>query len=248
MPDPMHFDRHAGLYDRARPPYPDALRDRLAEMGLLVAGRRAVDLGAGSGQATRLLVEAGMDVTAIEPGSALAARLRQALPGVRVLQTTAERAGLAPASFDLATAATSVHWFDLDAVLPKLHTALVPSGRLAVWRTVYGDPAAPPTPFRERVARIAAERDAPPRPGPGETETAEWGRRLSARGLFRVTHVEEFRWSVDLDADAVAALFTTFSDWSAAEAEEAARAVRELGGVVTEHYVTPLLVLDRVDR
>lgn len=246
MPDPMHFERHADLYDRARPPYPDALWQRLTELGLLVPGRRAVDLGAGSGQATRGLVDAGLAVTAVEPGAALATRLRRALPGVRVVQATAEDAELPPASFEVATVATAVHWFELDAVLPKLHAALIPGGRLAVWRNAYGDPSVPVSAFRERVSAIVARRKAPPRPSPDETDTARWARLLEAGGYFRTAHIAEFAWSIDLDAEAVAALFTSFSDWSRDEAEEAADAVRDLGGTVTEHYLTPLIVLDRV--
>jgi hypothetical protein len=42
-------------------------------------------------------------------------------------------------------------------------------------------------------------------------------------------------------------LFTTFSNWSAAEVDEAARAARDLGGSVIEHYETPLIVLRRND-
>lgn len=247
MPDPMHFERHARLYDRARPPYPEALWRRLGELGLLVPGHRAVDLGAGSGQATRMLAAAGLQVTAVEPGAALARELRRNVPAARVIEETVEEAELPPASFELATAATAIHWFDLDVVLPALHAALVPGGRLAVWRNAYGDPRAPVTPFREQVGRIVARRDAPPRPGPGETETARWARELSAGGWFEPVDVEEFRWDVDLDEDAVRGLFTTFSDWTAEEADEAARAVRDLGGTVTEHYVTPLIVLDRVE-
>lgn len=244
MPDPMHFDRLAELYERARPPYPPALIDRLAGLGLLRAGARALDLGAGSGQATRILVEARMDVTAVEPGPALGSRLHDTLPSVRVLHATAEAADLPPATFDLVTVATAVHWFDLDVVLPKLHRSLTTDGRLVVWRTVYGDPSVPPGPFRRRVQEIADARDAAPRPQPDESDTERWARVLESGGLFRTIHVEEFAWAVDLDEAGVRDLFTTFSDWTAAEAEEAARAVRDLGGTVTEHYLSPLLVLE----
>lgn len=246
MPDPQHFDRHAELYDRARLPYPDALGSRLTQLGLLVAGYRALDLGAGSGQATRILVDAGMDVTAVEPGPALAGILRQRLPGIHVIEATAEAAELPAATFDLATVATAVHWFDLDVVLPKLHTTLRPGGRLAVWRNVYGDRAVPPSPFRQRLGEIVARRDAPPRPGPDEAETTRWAALLESNGFFETVHVEEFRWSIELDEDAVRGLFTTFSDWSEAEADQAGLAVRDLGGRVTEHYLTPLIVLSRV--
>jgi SAM-dependent methyltransferase len=246
MPDPMHFDRHADLYDRARPPYPAALTERLAALGLLRAGARALDLGAGSGQATRILVDAGMDVTAVEPGAALAARLHESLPAVRVVRSSAEDADLPAAAFDLVTVATAVHWFDLDIVLPKLHRALASDGRLAVWRNAYGDPSVPPGRFRRRVQEIVDARDAPSRPQPDETDTQRWAAALESGGLFRTTHREEFSWAVELDEAGVRDIFTTFSDWTAAEAEKAGHAVRELGGTVTEHYLTPLLVLERV--
>ena len=246
MPDPRHFDLHAEVYERARPPYPAALWQRLRELGLLRPGVRVVDLGAGTGQATGPLLRAGASVTAVEPGPALAERLRRRWPQATVHVATAESAPLAPASFDLAVAATSVHWFDLDAVLPALHRALVPGGCFAVWRTAFGDPSAAVTPFRERVARITARRGGEPRPGPGELETGAWVERLTRSGHFTATRVEHFRWSVELGTGQVRDLFTTFSDWSTAEVEEAARAVDELGGQVLEHYVTPLIVLERV--
>ena len=46
-----------------------------------------------------------------------------------------------------------------------------------------------------------------------------------------------------LDAQAVGRLFRTFSDWSQAEVEHAVAAVTDLGGTVTEHYSSWLLVL-----
>lgn len=247
MPDPQHFDAHAAVYDRARPPYPQALWDRLRGLGVLQPGVRVLELGAGSGLATGPLVDAGAVVTAVEPGPALAALVRSRWPDVTVHVATAEQADLPDASFDLAVAATSVHWFDLDVVLPRLHRALVPGGTFAVWRHVFGDPHAPVTAFRGRVADVVAQRGAvPPRPGPGELDTDGWARRLSAGGWFDVVHVEELPWGVDLDADQVHDLFTTFSDWRPHEVDAVAQAVRDLGGRVSEHYLTPLVVLARV--
>lgn len=249
MPDPLHFDRHSTVYERARPPYPDALWERLRELGVLGPGVRVLELGAGAGLATGPMLGAGALVTAVEPGPRLADRLRHLWPAATVLVGAAEHVPLPDGAFDVAVAATAVHWFDLDVVLPRLHRALVPGGRFAVWRHTFGDPAAALTPFRERVRTIAAHRvGEKPRPGPGELETDAWVRRLSDGGLFAAAHVEEFRWSVDLSAEQIHDLFTTFSDWSAAEVDEAAQAVRDLGGWVTEHYLTPLVVLDRVPR
>lgn len=246
VPDPGHFEAHAEIYERARPPYPAPLWSRLSELGLLHTGVRVLELGAGTGQATGPLVDVGATVLAVEPGSSLAERLRRRWPQVEVVIDTAERAILPSDAFDLAVAATAVHWFDLQVVLPKLHAALVPGGHFIVWRTAFGDPSVPRTPFRDVVQQIVARRHEPRRPGPGELDTGAWVARLTRSGHFRVTHVEQFAWAVELDAGQVRDLFTTFSDWSADEADEAAAAAELLGGRVLEHYITPLIVLERI--
>nr|WP_272914084.1 class I SAM-dependent methyltransferase [Ornithinimicrobium cerasi] len=205
-----------------------------------------MELGAGSGQATGPMLRAGATVTAVEPGPALAALLKQRWPEVIVYLGTAEAVVLPDAAFDLAVVATAIHWFDLPVVLPKLHRTVVPGGHLAVCRTAFGNPAAPLTAFRERVSQIAARRTPVPSGStPGELDTASWARRLTASGHFVTTHVEEFAWTVELTTAQVKDLFTTFSNWTAAEVEEAACAVEDLGGMVLEHYLTPLILMRR---
>jgi hypothetical protein len=167
------------------------------------------------------------------------------VPTADVLDARAEDVDLAVDRFDRVVVATAVHWLDLDVVLPKVHQALVPEGQIAVWRTVFGDPEVS-TPFRREVAKIVGRRTTPQRPSGLDTEPLVDA--LTRTGHLVLRHVETFRWSLDLATDQVRGLFTTFSDWSAAEVEEAARAVDRLGGVVTEHYVTPLVVLERADR
>jgi SAM-dependent methyltransferase len=244
-PDPAHFDRHWAIYDRARPPYPEELWQRLRQFELLPRGGNSLELGAGTGQATGRLLAEGMRVTAVEPGPRLAAGLRERFPQVRVLETTAENAVLPDGAFDVAVAATSIHWMDLSVVLPRIHRALAPGGHLLVWRNVFGDPRADTTLFRQRVSEITARRREPRRPEPADVDTDGWVARLESGGLFRSLHVEEFRWDVTLDAGRVRDLFTTFSDWSPSEVAEAERAVIALGGRVVEHYLTPLVVLVR---
>lgn len=195
MGNPMHFDALADAYASARPPYPAELWERVRRTGLVAPGRRAVDLGAGTGEATGPLLAAGVDVVAVEPGTQLAAVLAARHPTAEVVVARAEDAELGRAAFDLAVAATSIHWMDLDALLPRLHRALVPAGRFLVWRHVFGDPAAEPTAFRDRVARIVARRSRPPRAGNPEA-VRETAARLTASGLFAVEDIGEYRWSM----------------------------------------------------
>jgi SAM-dependent methyltransferase len=243
--DPLRFEANAETYSRARPPYPAALWERIGELGLLHPGGRALDLGAGTGQATGPLVAAGLQVTAVEPGPRLAAELRAAHPTVEVLHTRAEdldALGLEAGSFDLVVAATSIHWINLDVVLPTVRRLLRPGGTFAVWRNVFGDPTRS-TPFRDQVEAIVREREAPPRPGPDADDVDAMTDALTRSGMFSVDEVRRYRWSIELDEEHVRLLFTTFSDWSADEVDRAAAAVADLGGTVVEHYGSWLVVL-----
>lgn len=142
-------------------------------------------------------------------------------------------------------AATSIHWLDLDVVLPAVHRALTADGTFLVWRNVFGDRAVP-TPFRARVEEIAAARTRPPRPGPDHEDAQGAVAALTRSGLFRADPVRTFRWKVDLDEHQVHRLFTTFSEWTPDEVDAAARAVRDLGGTVREHYLSWLVALHPV--
>jgi SAM-dependent methyltransferase len=239
----MHFESLADEYDAARPPYPVALWDEIRRLGVLQAGHRALDVGAGSGQATGPLIAAGLEVTAVEPGTRLAGHIRDAYPAATVLGGRAEDVELSPASFDLVVVATAIHWLDVDVVLPKLRRALTSDGMLLVWRTVFGDPRAAATPFRERVQRIVAERRGSRATAWDAEDGDATARVLGSSGLFAVDSVSTFRWSTELDAPSVRRLFATFSDWSPEEVQRAAVAVEELGGTVLEHYLSWLIVL-----
>jgi SAM-dependent methyltransferase len=238
----MHFDEMAESYRRARPPYPAELWADVVATGLVGPGRRALDLGAGTGEATGELLARGMDVVAVEPGPRLADALTARHPQASVLRLRAEDIEPDAASFDLVVAATSIHWMDLDRVLPVVRRALKPAGRLLVWRNVFGDADADVTPFRREVQRIVDRRGAAQRE---RTESlAATTDALAASGLFAIESTHRYRWSIELTTAQVRGLFSTFSDWSPVEVDEAAAAVGDLGGRVIEHYSSWLLVAE----
>lgn len=123
------FGRAAGEYERARPGYPSAVIDLLAETGGLDRGRLVVDLAAGTGKLTRLLGSSGATVIAVEPVAAMA----ESLVGTRLITAaTAEALPLRTEVVDLLTAAQAFHWFDAAAAMDEVRRVVRPGGWLAV--------------------------------------------------------------------------------------------------------------------
>ena len=82
MPSPTEprrsFDGVAEIYHGIRPSYPPPMFDELFR--LLPSHPAILEVGPGTGQATRDLLSRGADVCAVEIGPAMAAKLREVLP------------------------------------------------------------------------------------------------------------------------------------------------------------------------
>jgi SAM-dependent methyltransferase len=102
----------------------------------LVGSQRStvVELGAGTGKLTGLLVDAGHDVIATDPLPEMLGHLRSRVPGARVAVAGAEAIPLASRTADVVVCAQSFHWFDHEVALPEIARVLRPGGVLAlVW-------------------------------------------------------------------------------------------------------------------
>lgn len=256
----MSFNAAADVYHRGRPPYPSAVFDLLAERCGLVAGARVLEIGAGSGLATGPLLAAGASVVAVEPGADLAAILTAAYPGERleVVVGDFETADV-PGGFDLAVAATSLHWLDPEIAIRRLGALVVPGGWLAAWWNEFGD-IARPTRFRDRLD--AVYRDLlPNEPAYKDSrshvlDTDRWRRVLSAGGWFGDVAVEVVTWHQVLMAATARDLWSTFPNIAelAAPAREeflarlGALVDEEPGGVVEDPRLTVLYTARRADR
>ncbi|MGH9112083.1 MAG: class I SAM-dependent methyltransferase [Acidimicrobiales bacterium] len=130
------FDHNAEAYEAARPSYPAEAVAHIVGHGQIGPGRRVLDLAAGTGKLTRLLVPTGAEVEAVEPVAAMRGRLRALLPDVEVHDGTAEAVPLGDQSIDAVTVAQAFHWFDALAALGELRRVLRPGGHLfLVWNT-----------------------------------------------------------------------------------------------------------------
>ncbi len=124
------FGLAAASYQHGRPGYPQAL------IGSAVPrqARKVLDLGAGTGKLTRLLVDAGLDVTAVEPDAGMRAQLAAAVPKAAVRAGSAEHIPLSDGAVDAVVVAHAWHWFDPALAVPEIARVLAPGGTLAlVW-------------------------------------------------------------------------------------------------------------------
>jgi SAM-dependent methyltransferase len=126
----LSFGAAAEAYERFRPGYPAELFDLV----MTYAGqpvRTALEIGAGTGKATRLFAERGVAVTATDPDGAMLAELRKHVPdNVKTVEAALE--DLRPGqSYGLVYAAAALHWTNPDGRWPRLAALLEPGGVFA---------------------------------------------------------------------------------------------------------------------
>jgi ubiquinone/menaquinone biosynthesis C-methylase UbiE len=126
------FERASDAYERGRPDYPQAAIDHLRHALALHRDASVLDLGAGTGKLTKLLLGSAARIIAVEPVAAMRAKLSEVVPQAEVLEGTAEAIPLPAASVDAAVVAQAFHWFDAAKALAELHRVLKPKGRLAI--------------------------------------------------------------------------------------------------------------------
>ena len=127
------YERIAGDYRKARPPYPERLVATIA--GWLPEGPvEALDVGAGTGIGTRALagvLGSRASILAVEPSPAMR-REAEAAPGIRWIDGRAEALPARDASVDLVFSAQALHWFDRPAFWRECGRVLKPGGAVAI--------------------------------------------------------------------------------------------------------------------
>ena len=122
------FDQEAERYDRFRPTYPDAVIDEV--LGPAPSGLAVLDVGCGTGIASRQLAQRGATVLGVDVAPRMAELARS--HGIAVELSPFEAWDPAGRTFDRITSAQAWHWLDLPVATAKAASLLRPGGRLCL--------------------------------------------------------------------------------------------------------------------
>jgi SAM-dependent methyltransferase len=215
------FGGVASHYERYRPGPPVAAVDWILPSHV----GRVVDLGAGTGALSRLLIDKADEVVAVEPDDRMRSVLASEVPGIRVVAGRGESMPIPDGFADAVLASSSWHWMDPVPALHEVGRVLVPGGVLgALWSGP--DPEGPflvqAQAFLAGRSRTGSDSGGPDEEGdPGDSEVAGLimgdARRpaltleIPAGVPFDPPEHEAFTWDVALNADELIGLLGTFS-------------------------------------
>jgi SAM-dependent methyltransferase len=210
-PQGLAFDRVAEDYDRGRPGWPTGVIDG-------IDGETVLDLAAGSGKLTALLLEHFPQVIAVEPLAGMRAVLERNVPGAESLPGSAERIPLDDRSVDAVFVAEAFHWFDSTLAAREVTRVLRPGGTLVVcfneWLTGY----VPHLPPAAKAALESCWSRLPP-PGGPKVESGLW--KLGLRDAPFTPLVESScKHEFETDRDGVIAYYLSTSSTAQLEAAE----------------------------
>jgi SAM-dependent methyltransferase len=256
------FNEVPELYDRVRPGYPDELFADFVAITGIDERSSVLEIGCGTGQATRALGEIGCSVTAVERGTEMARVARERLShlsNVRVETSSFEDWPDRGRRFDALVAAASWHWVDPSIGWPKASEVLHPGG----WMALIGNIVVRRRGEPEVYAQTADlhEAFAPGNPGWGHppfeddvrATTDGWGPGIDPAGFFGPTIVRFYPTVQSFDGDGFADLLRTTSLYRELDREVreplldaiAERIRTRLGDRVLRRYVSVLRVGQR---
>ena len=203
------LDRWPEDYELGRPGWPPGVVDPPG----LPTTTSVLDLGAGTGKLTRLLVSVFGRVVAVEPAEAMRRVLVSLCPEAEVLAGTAQEIPLTDGSVDAVFAAEAFHWFDDVHGLAEIARVLRPRGALVL---MWNLPAGPWEPSIANVEQLLHERG--PKPGEVSYDPLDLAGPGVASGEWQLVFADspfeplrEARWPnpQTLDRDGLVAFFAS---------------------------------------
>ena len=129
------FNTAATLYEDIRPGYPEELIRDVIDLSGLENHSRILEIGCGTGKATRSFAERGYELVCLDIGTDLIAVARERLgkyPNASFVQQAFEE-WKPEGTFDLIISATAFHWVDPKVRYLRASEALRSNGSLAIF-------------------------------------------------------------------------------------------------------------------
>jgi SAM-dependent methyltransferase len=258
MEERFAFDQVANVYKVARPDYPEALIEDVVSYADLKQSDHILEVGCGTGQATKSFAKRGFPIVAMDPGPEMLRGAREDLAGfsnVELLETTFEAWPANRGAFRLIIAAQSWHWVSPEMRFTKAAEALSPNGSLAVFGHVPVGLAAESllAQFKDIYLRRTGEWGPPPETwylltGPVKGSFDE-------SGLFGPVEHRNYPWKWRRTALGFTDFLRTRSEYVMMEPAkreemlgEIAKAIDDQGGELTLDYETHLYIARRLNR
>lgn len=236
------FGEVAELYDRYRPGYPAALIDDLVALAGLDGRRSVLEVGTGTGKATRLFAQRGIPVVGVEPSAEMAAVARRALAGHENI--TIERADFetwdpAGRTFPLLFSGQAWHWVARERGYAKAVEVLDPG---AVLSAFWNRPQWSRAPLREAMFEVYERAvpgmapDGPMHPAhndPGAEES--WTAEIEAAPGLGEAEVREYPWGARYTPEQYTGLLATTSDLRLLGEDERAAVLEGLRELIARH-------------
>lgn len=250
------FDQEAEAYDLFRPSYPDSAIEEL--LGPVPAGLDVLDVGCGTGIASRLIAQRGAKVLGVELAPRMAEIARG--HGIAVEIAAFESWDAAGRTFDRVTSAQAWHWLDLPVATTKAASLLRPGGKLClIWNA-----GAPPDELADALQEVyenvvppgghrlyrgyAANRSSDARTG----LESEIGAIAAVSALGAPTE-KWFPWARTYQRQEWLDQLVSRSDHAALEPALRRRLFQAIGGAIddhggsfTMHFETALITADRL--
>jgi ubiquinone/menaquinone biosynthesis C-methylase UbiE len=251
------FDEIASLYKAARPDYPEALIEDVVSYAGLKPNDKILEVGCGSGQATKSFAKRSFPIVAIDPGPEMLRGARESLAdfgNVEFLEATFEAWPAKPGEFRLIIAAQSWHWVSPEVRFVKAAEVLSPEGSLAIFGHV---PVGLPAPLLAQFKDIYLR------------HTSKWGRPPEAwylpdgpfkgwfdeSGVFQPVAHRRYPWKWQHTTSSYIAFLRTKSEHRMLESakreemlDEIAKAIDDHGGRLTVDYETHLYIARLLKR
>lgn len=234
-PRALNFGTVAATYERYRPDYPDALFDvvRSYAGGPL---ETALEIGAGTGKATRVFAARGVAVTATDPDLSMLAELGRVLPrGVTTSVGALEELALRQ-RFPLVYAAAALHWTRPEGRWQRIAALLEPDG-------VFASIGGPARLADQRVADAVtaarlpylADDDIPSPDGTDAGAPMQWpGTELERSALFTDVRQVDLERRLTMTADAYVGHLSTVSAYLELDDATRAAALRAIRGALPD--------------